>query len=116
MDYYSVLKKLEDNEISAADALKELYPIKKARMGKKAYFIKMRINIPEEGKGVNRLLKFLFFIPFPIVFANMALRFANRFIKEDNIDLKEIAKILKYSKKSRINIDSTDAHVDIKII
>jgi hypothetical protein len=116
MNYNSVLKKLENNEISSTEALSELYPEPKTRPGKRAFFVKMKIYVPEEGKGVNRLLKFLFLIPFPMIFARMGLRFANRFIKDEDLDLSEISKLLKYSRNTRIDIDSKDAQVNIKVI
>ena len=90
MKYDSVLKKLENDEITAEEALEELYPVKKVRMGKKAYFVKMKIHVPEEGKGVNTFLKILFAIPFPMIFARIGLRFGQRFIKDDDIDISEI--------------------------
>jgi len=116
MKYDLVLNKLENNEISAEEALKELYPVKKEKMGKKAYFVKMKIIVPDEGKGVNRLLRILFAIPFPIVFARIGLRIGQRFIKDDDIDISEISKMLKYSKNSVINVDSKDAQIEIKVI
>jgi len=116
MKYDLVLNKLENNEISPEEALKELYPIKKVQMGKKAYFVKMKIHVPEEGKGVNTFLKILFAFPFPIIFARIGLRIGKRFIKDDDIDLSEISKMLKYSKNSVINVDSKDAQVEIKVI
>lgn len=116
MKYDLVLKKLENNEITPEEALKELYPVKKVRMGKKAYFVKMKIVVPEEGKGVNTFLKILFAIPFPILFARIGLRIGRKFIKDDNIDLAEISKILKYSKNTIINVDSEDAQIEIKVI
>jgi hypothetical protein len=116
MKYDLVLKKLENNEISSEEALAELYPVKKQRMGKKAYFVKMKITVPEEGKGVNRLLKFLFLVPFPMIFARIGLRIGGRFIKDDDIDISEISKMLKYSKNTVINVDSKDAQIEIKVI
>ncbi|MBN2604395.1 MAG: hypothetical protein JXR62_01070 [Bacilli bacterium] len=116
MNYDSVLKKLENNEISCEEALSEIYPEPKTRPGKRAYFIKMKVVVPEEGKGVNRLLKFLFLIPFPMIFARLGLRLAKRFVKDDNIDITEISKMLKYSKNTKIDIDSKDAQVKISII
>jgi hypothetical protein len=116
MKYDLVLNKLENNEISPEEALKELYPEKKVRMGKKAYFVKMKIHVPEEGKGVNTFLKILFAIPFPIIFARIGLRLGSRFIKDDNVDISEISKMLKYSKNSVINVDSKDAQIQIKVI
>ena len=116
MKYDLVLKKLENNEITSEEALEQLYPVKKQRMGKKAYFVKMKVVIPDEGKGLNRLLKVLFAIPFPMMFARMGLRIGGRFIKSDDIDISEITKMLKYSKNSVINVDSKDAQIEIKVI
>ena len=111
-----ILKKLENNEITSEEALKELYPVKKQRMGKKAYFVKMKIVVPDEGKGVNNLLKVLFAIPFPIILARIGLRIGGRFIKDDNFDISEISKMLRYSKNTVINIDSKDAQIQIEVI
>ncbi len=111
-----VLKKLENNEITSEEALRELYPVKKQKLGKKAYFIKMKIIVPDEGKGVNTFLRVLFAIPFPIIFARMGLRFGGRFIKDDSFDIKEIASMLKYSRGTMVDIDSKDAQVKIKVI
>ncbi len=111
-----VLKKLENNEITSEEALKELYPVKKQKLGKKAYFIKMSIVVPDEGKGVNTFLRVLFAIPLPMIFARMGLRFGGRFIKDDDFDIKEIASMLKYSRGTMVNIDSKDAQVKIKVI
>ena len=116
MKYDLVLNKLENNEISPEEALKELYPGKKVRMGKRAYFVKMNISVPEEGKGVNTFLKILFALPIPIMFARLGLSFGKRFIKDDDIDLTEISKMLKYSKNTRISVDSKDAQIEIKVI
>ena len=116
MKYDLILNKLENNEISAEDAMKELYPVKKVRMGKKAYFVKMKIHVPEEGKGVNTFLKILFARPFPMIFARIGLRIGKRFIKDDGVDVSEILEMLKYSKNTRINIDSKDAQIDIRVI
>lgn len=116
MKYDLVLKKLENNEITSKEALKQLYPVKKQRSGKKAYFVKMKIVIPEAGKGLNRFLRVLFSIPFPIIFATMGLRIGGRFIKTDDFDISEISKMLKYSKNTVINIDTEDAQIEIKVV
>ena len=116
MNQKNILKKIENNELTAYDAFKELYPEKKEKIGKRAIFMKISIQVPEEGKRVNRLLKVLFAIPIPMMFARMGLRLAQRFIKTDDINLKEISKLLKYSKNSVISVESSDALVDIKIM
>ena len=116
MNQLSVLEKIEKNELTAFEALDQLYPVKKTRPGKRAYFIKMSIVVPDEGKGVNTFLRVLFAIPLPMIFARMGLRFGGRFIKDDDFDIKEIASMLKYSRGTMVNIDSKDAQVKIKVI
>jgi len=78
----STLAKLQTNSISAEAAYKEIYTKKRKRipLTKRAHFVKLRINIPEE-KGVNKFLKVLFFIPTPI----FIFRFFMMFIKEDKL-------------------------------
>ncbi len=116
MNQELILRKIETNELTAYEALKKLYPEKKVKPGRRAFFIKMNIKVPEEGKGVNTFLKILFIIPIPILFAKIGLRIANRFMRTDEVDFKEIAKMLKYSKNSVISIESDDAIIDIKIV
>lgn len=117
MNYQTVLNKLENNEISPELAYKELYPEPKKKYGKRAFFIKLRIHVPEEGKGLNTFLRILFAIPIPMIFARIGLRFAKRFADlGEDIDFNEISRLLKYSKHTRVSVDSHDAKVDIKIM
>ena len=117
MNYQKVLNKLENNELTPELAYKELYPEPKKKYGKRAFFIKMRIHIPDESKKLNTFLRILFAIPIPMIFARMGLRLANRYADVgDEVDLVEISKLLKYSKHTRINVDTDDAKVDIKIM
>jgi len=76
----------------------------------------LNISVPDEGKGVNTFLRILFALPIPMIFARMGLRIADRFVKEEDFDIKEIGKMLKYSKNTRIHVDSKDAQVDIRVI
>lgn len=116
MKYDRVLDKLENNEISSKEALEQLYPMKPSKIGKRAFLVKMKIVVPDEGKGVNTFLRILFAIPFPIIFARIGLRFANRFVKENDVDLNEIGKLLKYSKNTKVQIDAKDALIEIKVV
>ena len=116
MSQLSVLKKIEKNELTAYEAMDHLYPVKKVKPGKRAFFIKMSVRIPEEGKALNTFLRIIFAIPIPLIFARMGLRFAKRHLDEDGIDINEIARLLKYSKNTKISIESSDALVDIKIM
>ena len=117
MKYDVVLKKLENNEITSKEALQELYPVKKQKIGKRATFIKMKISVPEEGKGINTFLKILFALPFPMIFARMGLRIGGRFVKDmGDVKISEITRLLKYSKNTIIDVDSHDAQIQIRVI
>ncbi len=116
MNQISVLEQVERNELTAQDALNKLYPVKKSKPGKRAFFVKMNVRVPEEGKGINTFLKILFAIPIPLIFARIGLRIAKRFMKTDEFDMNEIIKMIKYSKNTTIQVDSEDAKIDIKII
>ena len=117
MNYETVLNKIENNELSPELAYKELYPEPKKKYGKRAFFIKLKIHVPDEGKKVNTFLRVLFAIPIPMIFARLGLRLASRFADVgEEVDFKEISRLLKYSKHTRVNIDSNDAKIDIKIM
>ena len=116
MNQKTILQKIEKNEITAYDAYKKLYPEVKTHGGKRAFFVKMNVKIPSEGKGLNNFLKILFVLPFPIILARIGLRMGKRFVKTDDFDFNEISKLLKYSKNSKISIESSDALVDIKVM
>jgi hypothetical protein len=117
MNYQKVLNKLENNELTPELAYQELYPEVKTKPGKRAFFIKMRIHVPEEGKGLNTFLKILFAIPIPMIFARIGLRIANRYADfDEEIDINEISRLLKYSKHTRISVDTEDAKIDIKVM
>ena len=116
MNQKNLLQKIESNELTAFDAYNKLYPEKLSKVGKRAFFIKMSVKIPEEGKGINTFLRILFAIPIPMMFARMGLRLGQRFIKVDGLDIKEISHLLKYSRNTKISVESSDALVDIKIM
>jgi len=120
MNYLEVLEKLENDEITVLEAEKLLERKRKIKPGKRAHFVKLKVHVPEEGKNINLFLKILFILPFPIILATMGLRLGKRFIPDlgDDVDfdVNDIIRLLKYSKNTRINVDSKDAHIDIKII
>jgi hypothetical protein len=119
MNYEKMLKKIEDNEMTAQEAFDKLYPVSKSKPGKRASFIKMNIKIPDEGKGLNTFLRILFAIPIPMIFARLGLRIANRFAPDTgdvDLDFAEISKLLKYSKNTKVQVDSNDAQIDIRIV
>jgi hypothetical protein len=118
MNYAQVLEKLETNEITPELAYSEIYPEKKTKPGKRAFFVKLRVHIPEEGAKLNTFLRILFMIPIPIFFARIGLSFANRYanLEDQDIDFKEISRLLKYSKHTRISVDTEDAKIDIRVI
>lgn len=122
MNDKKVLQQIQNGELTSQEALNILYPpkkVKKTKPGKRATFIKLNIHVPDEGKGVNTFLKILFALPIPMIFARMGLRLATRFTKDEDmedVDLKEISRMLKYSKNTRVQVESKDAQVDIRII
>lgn len=119
MKVNSILQKIEKEELTAQEALELLYPEKPlspTKYGKRAMFIKMNIEVPEEGKGVNTFLKILFALPIPMMFARLGIRIASRFVDEEEFDVKEISKMLKYSKNTRIQVESKDALVNIRVV
>ncbi len=116
MNQLSVLKRIEKHELTAYEALDRLYPVEKIKPGKRAFFIKMSINIPEEGRALNTFLRILFALPIPLIFARMGLRFAKRYFDKEDIDINEISRLLKYSRNTKISIESEEALVDIKIM
>ncbi|MCF7925634.1 MAG: hypothetical protein K9L26_03780 [Candidatus Izimaplasma sp.] len=118
MKYDEVLEKIESGSISAEEAFDELFPIKKAKPGKRATFIKMNVQVPDESKGLNTFLKILFALPIPMVFARLGLRLGKRFAKleDEDVDFDQIMQLLKYSRHTKIQVESEEAVVDIKII
>jgi hypothetical protein len=117
MKYEKVLKQIEDGELTSQEALNILYPEPKTpKPGKRAHFIKMSVHIPEEGKGLNTFLKILFAIPIPMIFARIGLRFGQRFVKDEDIDFEAIREMLKYSRNTKVQVDTDDAQVNIRIM
>lgn len=116
MNSNQVIEKVYNNELSANDAYTKLYPSNALTPKlKKAHFVKLRIRVPDEGKGVNTFLKILFAIPLPLIFAKIGLRIAKKHVDSDEIDFDQIKHLLTYAKGTVINVDSEDAKVDIKI-
>lgn len=118
MNYETVLNQLEKSDLSIEDAYRKLYKPKKIKTGKRAFFVKMNITIPDEGKGLNTFLRILFALPIPLVFARIGISIANRYtnLDDNEIDLKQISRLLKYSRGTKIDVDSEDAKVSIRLI
>ncbi|MCK4551335.1 MAG: hypothetical protein KAU02_00355 [Tenericutes bacterium] len=73
----TALAKLQDNEITPEKAYNEIYKKRKRKkvpFFRRASFIKLNIRVPDQ-KGVNRFLRVLFFMPFPIVIMRIILSF-----------------------------------------
>ena len=73
----ATLTKLQNNQITPETAYAKIYKksrIKRVPFYKRAHFIKLSINVPDE-KGVNAFLKVLFFLPIPILFLRIILGF-----------------------------------------
>ncbi|MBU1094699.1 MAG: hypothetical protein KKH01_09605 [Firmicutes bacterium] len=70
MTKYEVLNQLNNNELDTTKAYNLLYKIPKERKPKKAFFLKVRIRVPES-KGATIFLGILLFLPMPIVLAKL---------------------------------------------
>jgi len=120
LNYNTVLKKIESGELDPEKAYDLLYTPSIKESGKRAFFLKMNIEVPDEGKGINTFLKILFMIPIPLIFARIVLRVFRRKIedglKDVDFEIDDIIDLIKYSKHTRIQVDSEDAKIDIKII
>ena len=68
-----ILSQVKDNVISPKDAYKELY-LTKPKKPRKAHFVRIRIHVPND-KSANRLFKFFFLLPLPLVLVKIASRF-----------------------------------------
>lgn len=105
----SILTELRNNEISSKEAYKKLYKNKNKKQMQvfsRAHFIKFKIIIPEK-KGVNRLLSFVFLIPFPIIFLKIILSLVKIDKYSDNIPLskREIMDLISH-KGIKIHVNS----------
>ena len=90
------LQMVKCGDLRPKEAYRMLYPDNKPKRLRRAWFIKLRINIPKE-KGVNRFLAVLFFLPFPIFLAKLALRFVkNDSLKDSGLTTKDIMNIISY--------------------
>ncbi len=118
MNYETVLNQLQDNELSVEQAYKKIYKEPKIKPGKRAFFLKVNITVPDESAKINTFLRILFLLPIPLVFARLGLRIGSRFIKDDldGFNVNEIIKLIKYSKNTKVQVDAKDAKIDIRII
>ena len=73
----TTLAKLQDNKITPEKAYNEIYKKRKqnkVHIFRRAHFVKLKILVPDQ-KGVNRFLRVLFFMPFPLVILRIVLGF-----------------------------------------
>jgi len=77
----NTLAKLQNKKITPEAAYKKLYKKqnKKIPFTRRAHFIKLKVEVPGE-RGVNNLLRVLFFLPLPMFIA----RFGMSFVKADS--------------------------------
>jgi hypothetical protein len=69
-----ILSQVKDNALSPKAAYKELYLAKPSRKPKKAHFVRIHIHVPED-KTANRLLRFFFLLPVPLVLVKIGLHY-----------------------------------------
>lgn len=73
MTHYEVLNQVKQKKIHPKKAYKMMYQKSRIRKPKRAHFVKIGVNIPDE-KGVNAFLKVLLFLPIPIWIVKVILR------------------------------------------
>ncbi len=140
-----ILEKLYSGEITSEDALTRLTPEPEFKGLKKARFVKIKIDLPNESRKLNFFLKALLSIPLPIGLAKLGVRLMNKSVKKgalsqkalanapedkkaeitekmksaetslNDFDFNELYNYLRYAKNTTIDIDSNDAKIKIKI-
>jgi len=114
MTQYEVLHQIEQKKMHPKKAYKLLYRPVKERKPRRAHFVKMNVNIPEE-KGVNILLKVLFFLPLPLWIIKLVLRKrANQKLSDEfPVTFKELMDLM-LIRGSRVDVKTHD-HVNVLI-
>lgn len=120
MNTLEVCEELYNGKINALDAYDTLTPMVNKKGLKRAFFIKMRITLPNESKKLNAFLRLLFALPLPIGLLRFALRFApvDKHLENNQIEgftKEDISALLKYSRGTKIKIESDDAIIRIII-
>jgi len=69
-----VLQNLQAKTISTKEAYQELYVSKKQTFFRRAHFVRLKIQVPDD-KTANRLMRFLFLLPVPLLLVKIALKF-----------------------------------------
>lgn len=104
----NTLARLQNNKITPEAAYKKLYKnhTKKMPFTRRAHFIKLNVKIPGE-KGVNKLLRVLFFLPLPIFLVRIIMSFVNEDTFGDDMPFtkSEMVKMIT-SKGININVNS----------
>lgn len=128
-----ILSAVALGELSPEDALEALTPTVSFKGLKKARFVKISIDLPNESARLNMFLRALFAMPLPIVCAKLALKVAKKkgstaieshvkdeqaktnALKEVN-DLEGYYEMIRYAKHCKVDIITNDAIIHIKII
>lgn len=104
----NTLLSVQNNQISPRAAYSTLFKKKREAVSftKKAHFLKLSI-ITNEGKGVNRFLKVLFFLPIPLIILKIILSFIKMERIADDIQLtrKEVIELISH-KGIRIKVNT----------
>ncbi len=110
-----ILLKIQNGEYTAKQAYKELFG-EKITLGKRAHFVKLKVYVKDEGRGLNMLLKVIFALPIPIVLVKIILKLVSKHANTNNVDIDMIGKMLKYAKHSKLELEAEDAIVKVRVI
>ena len=106
----TTLEQLQGKKINPEQAYNEIYNKKRKRKRipffRRASFVKLRIKVPDQ-KGVNRFLRVLFFMPFPILILRIILSFVkfDKYTDDIPFSKSEIIGLIQ-SKGIKIEVDS----------
>ena len=114
MTQYEVLHQIEQKKMHPKKGYKLLFHQVKERKPRRAHFVKMNINIPDE-KGVNILLKVLFCLPLPLWIIKLILRKrANQKVSDEfPVTFRELMDLMMI-RGSKVDVKTHD-HVNVLI-
>lgn len=105
-----ILKSIEKQEIKPIQAYRYLYS---KPTFDRATFCKIKMNLNNESRGVNRLMKLIFLFPMPIFLIQFGIGFMKN--KIEDIDITELKKLIVYMKGTSIEVQDANKEVNINI-
>jgi hypothetical protein len=119
MNTLELCENIYDGKLSAIEAYDTMTPMVNKSGLKRAFFVKMRITLPNESKRLNAFLRVLFALPLPIGLLRFALRFApiDKTLEKEasGFTKADLSAMLKYARGTKVKIETDDAIIRIII-